>query len=122
MSSDPRLDSFENAFDCGHRGFRVQCECGRIFFDGHNCVYDLEEGEFEKLKASAMATQLNYASQALTFEGKEYSADCDCWHGRALRIIGWLEENRNEVAKFLNLEKQRKLNEVNRMEDVEVQP
>lgn len=45
--------------------------------------------------------------EVIRFEGKEYVADCTCWHDRADRIMGFIDSHKHSIAKYLNEEKVR---------------
>lgn len=89
-------------------GCRRQCKCGRTFYHHDRDDYDWDPGEFEGLEADPNATSLDYTVETLTIAGTEYCMDCDCWHGQARMIKGWLDHHARHVAQYLTLEKQRK--------------
>lgn len=99
--------NFERGFSPRHAGCRGSCQCGRVFYNP-NGGWDWECGELEELEANANATALDYSVEFVYLEGKEYAADCECWHARATRLIVWLQHHADEIAEFLRLEKRRK--------------
>lgn len=103
----PKLENFERAFNSGCGGCVRTCECGRVFFDAHNS-YDWEDGELERLTANPKATSLDYCVSTISCEGREYVADCDCWHSRAYAIMGFIDAHAHKIALYLRLEKKRK--------------
>lgn len=100
MNTDPRLETFESVFRGGFNGCRMRCNCGREFFDNANEFYDWNEGELEELRKTA--TALDYAPGNVRFEGRKYVDACDCWHPRAMQVIGFLDghpNNRGGIVK-----------------------
>lgn len=104
-----QLDNFIEAFSTGTSGCRRLCDCGRVFYDAVNSgFYDWEDGEFEELEESD-ATGLPHACGDLRIDGREYVDGCDCWHQRARQIMAWLDANGYQAARYLTLERQRKM-------------
>ena len=101
-----KLESFARAFRSGCGGCRRTCECGREFYDPHN-NWSWEEGELEGLERRN-ATVLDYSVGTVEFEGKEFVEDCDCWHERATKIIGFIDNQSHAIADYLTNEKKRK--------------
>ena len=110
MNSD-KLRSFEDAFATGGSGCMRVCNCGRVFYDNYNSGWDWNQGEIDALEADPDATALDYSVGSVEFEGTEYAMDCDCWHERAEKIIGFIDGHAHAIAKYLTLEKQRKVAE-----------
>lgn len=108
------LDNFDRAFST-ERGCCVTCNCGKVYWDCANSGNDWAEGEIERLEADPNATAVEYAIDVIYFEGKSYANACTCWHPRASRIIGWLEDNRDAICLFYKLEKERKVAAANRL-------
>jgi hypothetical protein len=116
------FENFERAWDSHVSGCRRDCECGRVFWDAYNRGYDWDVGELdalEKLTAEGKATALQYAVGTVYFEGGQYVFDCDCWHKRARKIIGWLGDHGSQISEFFRLERERKLSEAARSPVVE---
>lgn len=90
------LDSFEKAFRDG-AGFGFEgCE------ETHACLCGAEFNE----------------CSFITFEGVMYVIECKCWHARAERIMKFLDSHAQQIARYLNLEKERKTEEAARMPEV----
>lgn len=89
MSS--HLDSFREAFDIGESTPWHWCECGREFGCEENQTY----------------RRVTHWYRLIRFEGKEYVADCTCWHERAKKVCKSIDAYKKQIAKYLNLEKQR---------------
>ncbi len=106
--SKAKLENFEKAFTNNYSGCRRTCGCGREFWDGYNRGYSWEDGEIEALEKNPNATVLEHSVGTIEFEGREYVMDCDCWHPRAEKLMGFIDGHANEIAKYLTLEKQRK--------------
>jgi hypothetical protein len=103
-----KLNSFIDAFDSHGGSCHRNCECGRQFFDDYNGGYTWNDGELEALQANPEVTALQHSVGSILLEGREYVMDCDCWHARAERVIGWLDNHASEIAEYLSLEKKRK--------------
>lgn len=103
----PTLENFERAFSDSCGGCRRECECGRVLYNPEG-GWDWEEGELEELEKSK-ATSVEWTVQTLSMEGCEYCLDCDCWHDRAAKFISLIERYGPQIAKFLTLERKRKL-------------
>jgi hypothetical protein len=101
------LENFERAFETHSGGCRRECECGRVFYNP-NGGRDWEDGELEKLAGDGNAQPVEWSVETISFEGKEYVSDCNCWHARANVIIGFLNSHAGSIAKYLSLEKKRK--------------
>ena len=93
---------FQHAFSTGGSGCRQLCGCGRNFYDNSENHWDWEEGEFESLEQDPESTAVDGAVATIEFEGTQYVFDCDCWHERASRIIGFILGHDEAIAKFLN--------------------
>ncbi len=114
LAEEAALDNFERAFS-HTRTKQWTCNCGRTYFDAGNTCNDWMEGELEGLFATPNAVAVQYAIDVIEFEGRQYANACECWKPRASRIIGWLEDNRDDIATFFRLEKERKLAEASRL-------
>lgn len=106
-----QLDNFARAFTSHTSGCRRDCECGRTFWDASANGWDWEDNEIEALIADKNATAVDYFVGSLIIYGKEYCADCSCWHETANKIIDWLDHNSRSVIEFWDLEKKRKVQE-----------
>jgi hypothetical protein len=102
-----KLENFKEACRTTLSSCRDTCACGRVFFDGVNS-WDWDEDELEKLQEDPSATQLNYTVDMLDVEGTHYVRDCDCWHKRAIQIMGFLDAHDTRIAAYFKLEKARK--------------
>lgn len=85
MDSD-KLSSFKQAFSLRSSSCWHHCECGEEF-GSEDCS--------------------RYWYGLIQIDGTTYAEDCNCWHPLAERIMGWIDANKQEIAKYLNLEKQR---------------
>jgi len=99
-------ENFERAFSARHGTIRGDCACGKEFYEGGSLHF--EEGEEDALRADEKAVCLQHGVSYVTFEGRQYVADCDCWLERAARIIGFIENHDHAIAEWLTLEKQRR--------------
>ena len=109
----PKLENFAQAFSTRSGGCNRFCECGREFWDSSpdGGGWSWQSGEREALAANPNATGVPYTVETLSFEGKDYCIDCECWHPRALQIIGFLDYHAAPIAQYLLLEKKRKQTE-----------
>ena len=87
--SKPNLNSFKEAYGNKTSSMWVTCACGEEFGDD----------EQNPLIANWYGL--------IQFEGKTYVEDCTCWHARAQNIADWIDYNKREIAKYLQLEKVR---------------
>lgn len=99
-------ESFELAFATNRGGCRRVCDCGREFYNP-NGGWDWKEGELERLAKDENAQPLEWTVGTISFEGKEYVPDCDCWQKRAEIIIGFIDSHGRKIAEYLSLEKKR---------------
>jgi len=88
--------------------YRGQCACGKTFYDscGH---WDWQDGELEALIEDDNSHDLWSGVRFIEFEGKQYVSACDCWHKRALVIIGFVDSHCREIACYLMAERKRKI-------------
>lgn len=84
-------------------GYRDQCNCGLEYYDPWG-GWDWAEGELEALQASETARDVNRVHR-IHFEGKTYIDVCECWHKRALQIIGFIETHASIIACYLESER-----------------
>lgn len=117
--SNTQLENFGVAFSMGIGSSRATCACGREFFNS-NGDWSFEDNELNKLIADLNATDLDYSVGYIYFAGKVYVVDCDCWQKTAEQVMAFITGYSHQIAEFLKLEKQRKLNEANRMPEVEI--
>lgn len=101
-----RIKIFEQAFRSPRSSMQETCGCGRIFFDFANS-WDWEDGEQEALLENPNATALLYSVECVSIDGKEYVIDCDCWHEKATRIMGWIDAHDDQLVEFFKLDKER---------------
>ena len=104
-------DSFERAFTTNTGGCSRRCACGKDFYDASTNRWDWEKGEFEAFEADEEAIGVDYSIGTVRFEGSEYVVDCDCWLDRADRIMGFIDGHAHLIARYLELEKERKTTE-----------
>jgi len=107
-----KLENFERAFRLPISSCRRVCECGMEFFNDDDGAWDWERGELELLRLQEQqgkAKGVSYSVGVVEFDGKEYVDGCTCWHDRVEKIIAWVDEHRNGIAKYLNAEKARKV-------------
>lgn len=100
-----KLQNFERAFSDSSGSFRMRCVCGKTYYNPDQ-GWTIYEGELEALQKDPMAFSLDYGPGGVAFEGKIFVNACDCWHPRALLIIGFLDSHKERIAKFFALEKQ----------------
>jgi len=102
-----KLERFACAFSTHSGGCRNQCECGRVFYNPDSS-WSWDEGELEALELDPNAIPVDYAVSTIGFEGKICVWDCDCWHARAEKIMGWIDSHANKIAAYLNGEAEHK--------------
>lgn len=98
MDREDKLEIYETAFRGGTGHSRFECNCGKVFYNS-NGKWDWEEGELETLEGTG-ATDLDHTVGTVLFEEKEYSADCDCWHERALLICDFLISHNHQIIEL----------------------
>lgn len=59
------------------------------------------------LERDPNAIGVGYGVETIGVEDKCYCADCDCWHERAKQIMRFFDGNRNQIAMYFDLERQR---------------
>lgn len=108
---------FERAFSAGAASCRVDCPCGKIYWDETQTgVY--EEGELAELESDLNAVAVDYSIQYVEFNGRQYSASCDCWVPVAKQIASFLIEHDSKVAKYLNGRKKKAVEDANGLPEV----
>lgn len=108
MIDTEKLENFERAFSSGSSGCHYTCHCGKEFFDAANDGYDWAPGELESLMEGD-AIGIGHSVGEVRFEGKIFVDACDCWHERARKIMAFTDGHAHEIARYLTLEKQRKI-------------
>lgn len=111
-----KMSGFEEAFRDGAGSSRIDCACGKIYFD-EKC-WGFEEGEREKIVAAG-AIELEWGPSYITLEGQSFCIDCDCWHPRAERVMRFLDGHAQKIAKYFAAEKDRKMAEAFAVPDME---
>jgi len=106
-------ENFERAFSTGGGGCRRECACGKEYFNPSG-DWSWEDGELEKLRDDPNATAVEYAIGGILFQGREYANACTCWEPLAEKFIGFIDDHGREVAKYVNLEKARLVEEAQR--------
>lgn len=106
-----KIKNFKAAFDAHVGTCSAFCVCGRQFYNPNRYDWDWADGEIEALESNNNATAIDDAVSYVSFEGREYVAECDCWHERAERIMGFLDGHGCEIAQYFKLEKERKIAE-----------
>lgn len=102
-----KLENFIEAFSSHCGGCRRTCHCGKEFWDAENS-YDWESGEREALESDPSKVPLRYSVGTVELEGREYVMDCNCFHERAEKIMGFIDGHAKSIAAYLTLEKKRK--------------
>ena len=116
MIDAEKIEIFEEAFrDRGFVGSRRDCACGNIVYNSDG-GWDWEEGELEGLAKNLKATDVDYSVGTITFEGKEYCLDCNCWHKRAVMIFGFLMAHNSPIVALFRAVKKYKLAQVESIE------
>ena len=116
--SETDKELFEEAFSCHMSSQIGTCDCGRVFWDGHNTGYDWHKGQQDELIADQNATRVDWGVEYVEIFGAMYCQDCSCWQDKAQRIIDWLRDNQEQVGRFFQLEKKRLLNAAGRVPEV----
>lgn len=101
-----KLEQWADACSTHITSYRGECACGKTFYDscGH---WDWEDGELEALIEDDNAHDLWSGVRLIEFEGSQYISACNCWHDRALRIIGFMDSHCREIACYLMAERKR---------------
>ena len=116
MIVDQDLEIFADCFICdGHS--RARCECGMTYYNSIG-GWSWEEGELEKLGRDPNAIDLDHTIGSVSFEGKTYCYDCDCWHGRAKMIIGFVNSHLYQLSGYINAKKQLAIEQANALPEV----
>ena len=103
------IDNFEIAFRTNTGSCRGQCACGLEYYNGSG-NWDFEEGEIESLENSG-AIAVDYSIGYISFEGKFYIDSCDCRNERMEHIVQFIDSHARQIARYLNLESERKLHQ-----------
>ena len=115
------MDNFRRAFGANSSGCRDTCHCGKEYYDrSYDGGWTWDDGEYENLEDDPEAIGVDWAVQMIRFEGRDYVMDCDCWRERAKRIMGFMDSHIFQVAKYINREKKRLLDEAKMMPDVDL--
>lgn len=113
---DKRLDSFKDAF-CDIASDLVLCNCGVTYVNSDGMTdLDLDEDE---LTQDTNSVDVDHSIGVVEFGGKQYAWTCECWHDHAEMVVDFLDSHRTEVISYLKKEKQRRLDEVNALADVD---
>ena len=106
-----KWENVERAFSSASAGCRRECACGKQFWDYSDNSWDWNPGEQQDLRNDPKAIGVNHSVGTIFFEGEEYVTDCTCWHERVRKVIDYIDRNSHAIARYLNLEKQRKQRE-----------
>lgn len=106
------IKSFENSFSDGVGSCRATCDCGKEYYNIDR-GWSWEEGELEELEADSNASAIEWSIGYVTFEGRTYVIDCNCWHERAKLIMNFIDNHSRKIAKYLKEERKRKQLELN---------
>ena len=109
-----KQESFELAFSMDTSGGTHECICGKVYYD-YAGFWEWEEGELEELEKNPNVLAVNHAIGLLQFEGKIYVSDCECWHERVNALMGFIDSHSHQIAKYLNSERDRKIEEAQSM-------
>jgi hypothetical protein len=93
------LEIFELSFHNNTGTSRMQCACGRVFYNSTG-NWDWDDGELEGYHADKNAIDVDHTILALTVQGKDVADACTCWHGEAAMIYRWLIAYRYQVVEF----------------------
>jgi len=108
-------DMFENNFATGFGSTQMYCNCGVIY-----CTRD-RESDIDDFKNDAIHW-VDFSSRQISFEGRDYSDLCNCWHERAVKIHDFLISHHESVANYLNEWSDIRLAEAKSMIKVKEQP
>lgn len=108
LSMPRKLQNFADAFGDSTAGCVRTCECGQTFFDMNESDYDWDEGEFQGLM-DGDAIGVDHSVGEISFQGRTFVLNCDCWHEKAEGLMKFLDFNARSIAEYLTLERQRKL-------------
>lgn len=113
------LESFERAFDPRVCGCRVECRCGRVFWDTYNSGYDWYEGEIEALeKNPSNSTYPHEYGTPVAFE-ERHTRPTATVGGRGRSVIkAFIDGHAREIAEYLSLEKRRLADSAERAPEV----
>ncbi len=108
MTDEKKIEIFEEAFRDMTAGSWRTCVCGKDFYNSGG-GWDWEDGELEALEKNKTAIDLDYSVGTITFEGKEYCLDCNCWHKRALMIFGFVMSHNLMIVELFRAVKKHEL-------------
>jgi len=120
MSNEFDRELFERAFSAHIHSCRRKCNCGIEYWDGENDGYTWEEGEIEELEKNPKAVCLPHSVSMMNINGKIVVADCNCWLEQAKGIAGWLDQNDQQVAAWLNMRRKKALAIANALPEVKL--
>lgn len=112
------LKTFIEAFKTNHLLFHGECQCGREFHNLDKNAWDYDDADIEYLDSHSF--ELKHAVRFVEFNGSAYVMDCDCWHGKANRLMNFINSHDIQVGKYLNGERDRKLHEAEQMQLINV--
>lgn len=116
MNRQEKIEIFEKAFRASVSRSRMECECGKVFYNS-NGGWDWEDGELEALEKSKDAIDLDCSVGEIGFEGRQYALDCECWHERAIRIFEFLMSHNYQIVELFTNVKVLLLEEVESIKD-----
>ena len=104
------IDSFEKAFDDHGGSCRIDCACGKIYYNPTG-GWSWDDGELERLDHAPNAFALDYTPSYISFGGQTFAMDCQCWHPQAEQAMRFLDFHARKIAEYYRLEKERKQKE-----------
>jgi len=113
------IETFIKAFKANRSGFRGECNCGREFYNPADC-WDFEDSEIKWLEQDTNSTEIMHDVRYVELNHREYVIDCDCWHDKAKRFMSVIDEHDEQIASYLNKERERKIFEAERVQIVEI--
>lgn len=124
-----KLDIFVKSFRSNEGYNEFVCQCGTIFMNTDINDWDCKNGNdddkylssrYDDIRNSERVVKLNGPVDTVyLIDGTEFAAKCDCWYKEAMAFMRVLDNNRTEIIKYFKLEKERRLNEVSRLEDID---
>ena len=102
-----QFENFIKAFGDGISSIRDTCACGKVY-------YESDEVDEETVGA----IPLDGSVKTISFEGKTYVRDCECWKERAKLVMSFIDTHNHKIASYLNAEKKRMTEEADSLPTV----
>lgn len=104
-----KQNNFINAFSIGDPSCRGKCHCGKTYYDASDI--DLSDDEITEFEKDENAIGVYESIGHISFGGKEYVQNCECWKPHAKTMMNFLDGYHHQIAAYLNAERQRMIDE-----------